>query len=134
MRELTDHKLNGLNDALAIQVTDEPGSGNANHRYDITGFDTDTNPSATLPDGYKASFSRCIILFQNGPLKENVANGISNEALLSIIIDRMRGFQSGPYASNDNADALAHLQAALTALQKRTKDRLARGVEGTMQK
>lgn len=40
-------------------------------------------------------------------------------------------FQAGPYASEDNAQALHHLEQALFWLQKRTRDRLARGVEGT---
>ena len=35
MRTLTDHKLNGLNDALQILVTDEPGQGGACHEYEI---------------------------------------------------------------------------------------------------
>lgn len=134
MRTLTDHKVNGLNEALDITVTDQPGHGGACHRYDITGFDTDKNPSATLPDGYKASFSRSIILFQNGPIKEHGVNGISQEALLAILIDRLRCFQDGPYACAENDIAMMKLEEALMWLQKRTRDRMARGVEGTNQK
>jgi hypothetical protein len=135
MRKLTDHKLNGLNDKLEITVMDEPGQGGACHRYDITGFDTSTNPSATAPDGYKSSFSRVIIAFQNGPLQEvgNV-NGISQETLLAIVIDRLRSFQNGAYACRENALALMHIEEALMWLQKRTQDRLRRGVEGTLAK
>jgi hypothetical protein len=44
---------------------------------------------------------------------------------------RLRGFQSGPYHSDDNATTLAHINAAQAALQKRTRERMARGVEGT---
>jgi hypothetical protein len=131
MRQLTEHKLNGLNESLEITVTDQPGAGGACHRYDITGFDTEKNPSATLPDGYKSSFSRTIILFQNGPIKEvGCVNGISQEALLVILIDRLRSFQAGTYACRDNAIALTHLEDALMWLQKRTRDRISRGVEG----
>ena len=36
MRTVTDHKLNGLNDALEITVLDEPGQGGACHAYAIT--------------------------------------------------------------------------------------------------
>lgn len=36
IRKLTDHKVNGLNEALEIYVLDEPGQGNACHRYLIT--------------------------------------------------------------------------------------------------
>jgi len=42
----------------------------------------------------------------------------------------MRGFQAGPYASADNAEALACMEQAQTALQRRTKARMLRGVEG----
>ena len=132
MRKLTDHKLNGLNEKLEITVTDEPGQGGACHRYDITGFDTENNPSATLPDGYKSSFGRAIILFQNGPIQEvGGVNGVSQEALLAIVIDRLRSFQAGPYACRENALALTKCEEALMWLQKRTQDRLRRGVEGT---
>jgi hypothetical protein len=43
----------------------------------------------------------------------------------------MRGFQDGPYHSADNAEALACMEQAQHALQRRTKARMARGVEGT---
>jgi hypothetical protein len=122
MRSLTDHKLNGLNEALEILVMDEPGAGSANHQYRIV--TADGAPS----EGYRA-FSA--IEFQNGPISEAGVNGVSNEALLAIVIDRLRGFQSGQFACRDNAVALTNLEQALMWLQKRTRDRLARGVEGT---
>jgi hypothetical protein len=135
MRTITDHKLNGLNDALTITVIDEPGQGGANHRYDITGFDTKGNPAELGEHGYATSFSRLPIIFQNGPVKEvGGANGISGEALLAIVIDRLRSFQAGPFSCRENACALTYLETSLMWLQKRTRDRLARGVEGTNQK
>lgn len=126
MRTLTDHKLNGLNDALQITVTDEPGQGGACHRYQIDGFDISKNPSALVGDPFRA-----VVLFQNGPIKEAGFNGISQEALLAIVIDRLRSFQAGQYSCRENAIALTDLESALMWLQKRTRDRLARGVEGT---
>ncbi len=75
------------------------------------------------------------IQFPNGPItKPEDMNGITNEALLAVLIDRMRGFQSGQFACRDNAIALTHLEDALMWLQKRTRDRMARGVEGTLNK
>lgn len=122
MRQLTDHKLNGLNDSLDINVLDEPGQGNANHKYEII----DTSRWYEL---HRQS-QLAEINFQNGPIKEFGVNGISNEALLAIIIDRLKGFQSGEYACEDNENALSCAQKTLYWLQKRTKDRLERGVEG----
>lgn len=132
MRILTDHIVSGDQAVqLKIEVTDEPGAGGANHRYVISGCESDRNP------GYQPQFDQYgnqSILFQNGPIKESGANGITQEALLAIVIDRLRCFQAGPYACEDNAAALQHCEDALEYLQKRTLARIARGVEGTHQK
>ncbi len=133
MRTLTDHIVEGdsANHQLTIEITDKPGQGGANHRYEITGFDTKTNVSAKDSEGYETGFSRDIILFQNGPIKEFGVNGVTQEALLAIIMDRLKCFQSGPFACSDNAAALGHCEHALAYLQKRTRARIERGVEGT---
>ena len=129
MREIIDHKLNGLNDALTINVLDEPGSGGANHEYEI-GW----HAGAPGAEHSHCGPGRARISFQNGPIKEAGVNGISGEALVAIVIDRLRCFQKGPYNTEDNAQALTFLEGALEALQRRTRERLARGVEGTNQK
>ena len=126
MRTLFDHKLNGLNDNLAVYAADEPSNGGASHAYAISwGDPTDStgHSQQTLP-----------ITFQKGALSETGPNGISQEVLLAILIDRLRGFQSGPFSCRENAVALTKLEEALMWLQKRTRDRMVRGVEGTMQK
>lgn len=131
-RELTSHKVNGLNEALKIDVLDEPGQGNACHYYSISGFCIGNNPS--FNDGKGSGISAVPIIFQNGPIQEAGFNGISQEALLAIVEDRLTGFQSGPYACRENAVALTKIQEAMMWLQKRTMDRMRRGVEGTHQK
>jgi hypothetical protein len=132
-RFITSHQVNQANDRLVIEVTDEPGCGGANHRYDITGFDTEKNPSATRPNGYKARFSRLPIIFQNGPIGDVGVNGVTHEALLAILIDRLSAFQTGPYACQQNELALKLLVEAQYWLLDRTRTRMARGVEGTHQ-
>lgn len=124
MRTLNDHKVNGLNEALIIEVLDGPGDGNASHEYVVS-------LCPGLKEGVMQPTRSWPISFQKGPIQEAGHNGISNEALLTIVIDRMRGFQSGQFACRENAIALTHLEDALMWLQKRTRDRLARGVEGT---
>lgn len=120
-RELTSHKVNGLNEVLRIEVLDEPGQGNACHSY------------AIVPTVGNASGVR--IDFQNGPLQETVyPNGLSNESLLAVVEDRLAGFQAGKFACPENGMALAKVSEAMMWLQKRTRDRMARGVEGTNQK
>lgn len=132
MRKLTDHIVSGDQAVqLDIEVTDQPGQGGACHRYEITGFDTISNASSKDFEGYAHHFSRDVILFQNGPIKEFGVNGITQEALLAIVIDRLRGFQAGPFACEDNQKALEHCGEALYHLQARTRARIARGVEGT---
>lgn len=137
MRVLTDHQQNGLNNQLRITVLDEPGQGGANHSYLIEGFRADDNPSAPKDTSY--GLYHVLLLFQNGPLQNAAfyngkANGISQEALLAIVIDRLRSFQAGPYSCRENALALTKCEEALMWLQKRTADRLRRGVEGTNEK
>lgn len=136
MRELTGHKVNGCNDGLKIQVLDEPGSGGACHRYHVTTVETPPpiggGMSSADLDKAQAMFKAVHNLrFQNGPIAEVGTNGITHEALLAILIDRLEGFQSGPYKCRDNEDALAYLKYAQERLHNRTKARLARGVEGT---
>lgn len=127
MRTIEDHKVNPANDRLTISVMDEPGSGGANHRYEITGFNSDTNASDSRIDDR----DRVSILFQNGPIAEVGVNGLTHEALLAIVADRLRSFQKGPYACKANACALTHIEEATHWLQQRTIERMRRGVEGT---
>ena len=131
MRQITSHKVNGLNDSLEIQAMDEPGSGGACHHYGIYGWHSKGNPSATpgIDDETK-----CTVLFQNGPIGEAGVNGISNEVLLAIVEDRLKSFQAGPFACRENALALTHLQESMHWLHHRTRERMTRGVEGTLSK
>lgn len=117
MRLLTEHIVNPVNDRIRIQVLDEPGSGGAYHCY-LLSFDR--------PEGEQ----HYPIDFQNGPIAEVGVNGITQEALLAVIIDRLECFQRGPFASAANDRALDHCRFALNALHERTLERMARGVEG----
>ncbi len=116
MRELTSHRVNECNQGISIMVEDAPGAGGANHcyviRFEDDTFDTDLH-------------------FQEGPIGTDGPNGITQEMLIAICIDRLQGFQSGKFACRENALALTKLEEAQMWLQKRTRDRQARGVEGT---
>ena len=122
-REITDHKVNELNDRLTIEVMDKPGAGGANHDYMIT-----------LPEKIGSPRVYYTIRFQNGPIAEAGINGVTQEALLAIVIDRLRSFQQGPYSCRENALALTKIEEGMLWLQKRTLDRMRRGVEGTSKK
>lgn len=130
MRNITSHKVNGLNEALTITVLDEPGQGGANHIYAILWDQPDTGD----PSGHTMLRESIDIQFQNGPIKEVGVNGISGEALLAIVEDRLKSFQAGPFSCRENALALTHIQEAIHWLHHRTNERLQRGVEGTNNK
>lgn len=125
-RELTSHRVNGLNDSINVFVMDEPGSGGACHHYSVEPIVTSHPQGAINPFDVK---------FQNGPISGgDDVNGCSNESLLAIVEDRLKGFQGGPFACRENALALTHLQEAMHWLHHRTRERLQRGVEGTLAK
>lgn len=115
MKQLTDHKVNPANDVLTVLAMDSPGSGGAHHDYAINGLATGT----------------IRIQFQNGPIAEVGVNGLTHEVLLAIVADRLRDFQKGPFATRYNALALTHLEEAQNWLNRRTLERMRRGVEGT---
>jgi hypothetical protein len=126
-RHLTSHKVNGLNESLDITTRDATGPGGAHHAYQIEWPDTIVDP----PGGGHKGGHEARINFQKGPIAEEGVNGVSNESLLAIVEDRLKSFQAGPFSCRENAIALTHIQDALHWLHHRTRERLARGVEGT---
>lgn len=128
MREITGHIVpeveNVVTDAtgnveriaeLTVGAMDAPGPGGANHHYRIEGF----NCSPPME-----------IKFQRGGIREAGTNGLTHEILLAIVIDQLESFQKGPYPSEHNSKALHYVTMALECLKQRTRERVARGVEG----
>lgn len=117
IRDVVDNTLNGT----FITTTDPAGPGGAYHNYQVY----DKNEHTLLGD----------IKFQNGPRNDPKSiRGLQMEDLLYICIDRLECFQNGEYHTLENQIALDHCKAALATLQYRTKCRMKRGVEGTLQK
>ena len=123
LRAVNGHEVNAdaqgaseANSQLSI-LADEAGAGGASHVY-LIGNTTTERHMATVS-------------FQNGPIAECGVNGLTHEALLTIIADRLTSFQEGPYACDFNEVALAHVLMARNALLQRTRERQGRGVEGT---
>lgn len=130
-REIHEHKVNPCNEQLKIEVLDAPGAGGACHLYRVSGFNTATNASDPFRERHGTPAEYSTVLFQNGPIQEVGVNGITQEVLIAICIDRLRSFQAGPYACRENALALTKLEEAQHWLHHRTRVREARGVEGT---
>lgn len=115
-RTVESHKVNPANDAIEISVMDEPGAGGASHQYKIQ--------LPNMPATY--------INFQNGPIAQAGVNGLTQEALLAICIDRLKSFQQGEFSCRENSLAINKLEEAVHWLHHRTKARMARGIEGTL--
>lgn len=120
-RELTGHKGSPLNEALQINVLDEPG---------LNGVCSDYVIRVPLGNGVTRNDT---IQFQKGSLDEVGINGISDIALLTIVEDRLAGLQSGPFAIPELAIALVRVQDALFWLKhiRRKRPRDEEGVPGT---
>lgn len=103
-----------------VQAIDDPGSGNAHHKYEI----------AHRAEGH-GSMILAEIKFQDGPILEVGNNGVHNEDLLAIVAHRLKCFQSSAFACKENGDALSHVEQALRTLAMRTNRRVAAGIEGT---
>ena len=97
------------------------------HHVDAAG-----NPAGGTTTGCGISIS-----WQNGPLAvdgvRREPNGAFVEGVINAAIDRLECYQRSKFACDTNAMAIAHLKNAHEALMSRTRDREARGVEGTHQ-
>ena len=95
------------------------------HDYCITSEDVgDKEPGAIGHDvGVFA------VIFQNGPVKEVGINGITNEALLMILMHRT-AYLNSCFPCRENEVAISAMATALAAFESRTKGRIERGVEG----
>lgn len=91
-----------------------------------------TDPKkARIVTAWNMAAAAAPIVFQNGPIAEAGVNGVTHEALLAIVADRLNGFQSGHYTCKENGLALKLLSEAIGWLHIRTTKRMERGVEGT---
>lgn len=101
-----------------VAALDEPDldAGGACHRYAIQ---------------YGGPNDVCVIQFQHGP--RGVASstpGVFEDALAAILEHRLTGFQSGPFACPENAEALSAIRQMRAALDTRIARRMAKSVLG----
>lgn len=130
MRPVSHLALTPTDKALTITADDrDPQAGNMSHDYRIA-----VAPESGSVGGSSDVDTGVVLHFQHGPIAETGVNGITNEVLLAIVLDRLEGAQSGPFACIENYHAMTHITAASEALAQRTRDRIARGVEGRSEK
>lgn len=124
-RPVHGHEINAANGMIEI-FADPPTHGNASHRYLVQW------PGVASAPGEQPDHQDYLtILFQRGPINEFGVNGLTNEALLAIVADRLRSFQNSEYSCRENALALTKIEESLHWLHHRTQSRVNRGVEGT---
>jgi len=119
-RPIIEHIVNKAKEKLTIVATDEPCTAGMNHLYVVSGFNAQTNPSRQHVEDCPSSAEKIEILFQNGPVLDLVPNGVTNEALLAVVVDRLRCIQAGLGASPAYGVALTKLEDALDCLKHRT--------------
>lgn len=118
-------KRHNLNEVFVVDHPHDVNKGN--HQYHIAHREID--PETGLGIEFKPLLD---IQFQNGPRKDPSAKtGVLDTDLLEVVRHRLNGFQSGPYATRENAIALTHIEEALMWMNKRVEDREERGVMGT---
>ena len=86
------------------------------------------------PAGGVSSGRGFAISWQNGPLgrgnERREPNGAFVEDVIQAVIGRIEFYEESEFACDTNKEALAGLRQAAEALDRRTRDREARGVEG----
>ncbi len=98
---------------IRIEVVDEPGSSGCSDQYRIK-FPYLWNKAASGdPPVMVRGLGTFYLKFQHGHAGDDGPNGISEQALLAILVDRLKCRAAGPYRDKSRMVALAHLETAL---------------------
>ena len=125
-RELYDHKRNKFNrECVEVRTADSRANDNAHHKYTIQVW-----KHAQTSEESSICVEAVTLNFQNGGLKEVGPNGITDQALLAIVMDRLKSFNDGQFRCRENSLAITHLELVLMYMEERANDRARRGAEG----
>jgi hypothetical protein len=119
MHQITaHHEISELNDKLAIYRGELD-----NHYYSITAIGGDQPGINVLHH----------INFQKLPVHSVGVNGISDEALLAIVLDRLQFFQEKTeYKCPENDLAIEHVRSAIGACKARQDRRKSQGIQDSL--
>jgi len=92
------------------------------HKYVCNNFENRSN-------GQTIQFIEKVPVAEGSTELRTVNDGTTNEEVLAMLINRLNYLQD-KFPCRENAIAITHIETALLWLNKRTADRIARGVEG----
>lgn len=111
------------NNKLSVHTTNNADGSVGYNRYEVKHLPSvDASPTGADPLVQA-------IIFQDGPPAKVGINGVTNEALLVMLIHRTAALNT-KFPCEENFTAIAHMRAALSALESRTAKRVSRGVDG----
>lgn len=101
------------------------------HKYELENFENKDNLGQII------QFIEKTPIFDAEPGKDpeptgelkTVSDGTTNEEVLEVLINRLN-YLNNKFPCRENSIAITHIETALLWLNKRTQDRLKRGVEG----
>jgi hypothetical protein len=93
------------------------------HLYVLENFE---NPEK---EGQTIQFIEKVPVSENSTELKTISDGTTNEELLKVEIDRLK-YLNIKFPCRENSIVITKLEEALMWLEKRTRDRVERGVEG----
>ncbi len=93
------------------------------HRYELSNFEDKEVAGQNLQFIHKEPKE------EGSTELKTVSDGTTNEEVLEVLIDRMKYLQA-KFPCKENACCITHLEEGLMWLEKRTRDRVKRNVEG----
>lgn len=108
---------------------------NEGHRYELANFENKETKGQEIQFIEKQEKVVSVDQRTNSIEKSLVTinDGTTNEEVIEVLIDRLN-YLNAKFPCRENSLAITKLEEALMWLNKRTSDRLKRGVEGTNQK
>jgi len=128
LRLITQHRTDLCNERICIRADDDtitPGGAPSVYYLSVE------VPEGRKILGFQQDATTKLTFHQGDP--KNGTTGLTHEALLAVLTDRLEAFQDGPFPSEWNDIALFHLRRARAALNERAQGRRERGVEGKLE-
>lgn len=99
------------------------------HKYELVNFENKETSGQTIQFIEKSTDPSGIGRCGDGTTLYTMNDGTTNEDVLEMLIDRMKYLQT-KVPCKENACCITHLEEGLMWLEKRTRDRIKRNVEG----